>query len=107
MEDCHEWGPTLDDGGGGTLEDDGMEGDDLWLGVGGLLSFDGEDNQAGGAMGVNNNSMQHTTATASSSTSSKTMASGQWGGLSVVAFIVNGVCCSLYFCTPHHNHKKS
>jgi hypothetical protein len=69
-----------------------MEEDDHWLWGGEPLSIDNEDNRAGGVMGVNNNSMWHPTPTAYASTSSKTMASGHWGGFLVVAFIVNSNC---------------
>jgi hypothetical protein len=81
---------------GRGLDNDGMEENDHWLGGGGPLSIDDEDDRAGGVMGVNNNSMWCPTATASASTSSKTMASGQWGGLLVVAFIVNSNCIVTY-----------
>jgi hypothetical protein len=92
VEDCHEWVPMLDDGGGGAPDDDGVEDKDHWLGGGGPLLINDEGNQVGGATGVNSNSMRCTTATAFASTSSKTMASEQWGVLSVVAFIVNSNC---------------
>jgi hypothetical protein len=92
VEDHRKRMLTFDNCGSGVPEDDGIEDDDHWLGGGGPLSIKDKGDRVGGATRVEDNNMWCATATTSASTSSKTMASGQWGGLLAVAFIVSSNC---------------